>query len=235
MIELPLLLMTGVLGSSHCLGMCGPFALTIGSGAPSWRANLLRQLVYSVGRIFTYAFLGAVAGYAASRLPTGSLGIVNIASLLAIVAGLLMLYEGMRAAGLFGRRRLGPAQGPCLGGTFLATFLSTPNLGGYLLAGVFTGFLPCGLLYAVLALAASTRDVWWGALAMAVFGLGTVPIMVLTGGAASLISLAFRRRVFQVAAWCLMLTGTVSVARGLGYVEIPGLVEPTGCPMCDDE
>ncbi len=232
MIELPLLLMTGVLGSSHCIGMCGPFALTIGSGAPSWKQNLARQLLYSLGRIFTYSVLGAIAAFLAARLVERSSSLLNVASVLAILAGLFLLYEGARAAGLIRRRAVGPKQGPCLGGTVLATFLRSPNASGYFLAGVFTGFLPCGLVYGVLAFAASTQQLWLGAAAMAIFGVGTVPIMVLTGGAGSLLSLTLRAKVFRVAAWCLMLTGAISVVRGLGFVEIPGWIEPAGCPMC---
>lgn len=234
MIELPFVLMTGILGSSHCIGMCGPFALTIGSGAPSWKQNVVRQLLYSAGRIFTYSVLGAIVAYGASRLGGGSWGLVNVASALAMIAGVFLLFEGLRAAGLLKRRSVGPQRGPCLGGTFLATFLFSPSPTGYFLAGVFTGFLPCGLVYAVLALAASTQNLWWGALAMAVFGVGTVPVMVAMGGAGSLLSIAIRKRLFQFAAWCLILTGAISVARGMGFVEIPGFGEPTGCPMCLD-
>ena len=73
MIELPLLFTAGILGSTHCLGMCGPFALAIGSQAPGWKSNLLRQLVYSAGRIFTYASLGAMAGFGGWRLGRTSL------------------------------------------------------------------------------------------------------------------------------------------------------------------
>lgn len=234
MIELlPLVLMTGVLGSSHCIGMCGPFALTIGSNAPTWKQNLFRQLAYSVGRIFTYSVLGAGAGFLAGRLVERTGGLQNVAAGLAIVAGLFLLYEGLRAAGVLRRRSVAAKRGPCLGGTFMATFLNSPSPSGYFLAGVFTGFLPCGLVYAVLTLAANTQDVWMGAAAMATFGVGTVPVMVATGGAGSLISLTMRKRLFQVAAWCLVVTGAISLVRGVGSVYIPGVVEPAGCPFCE--
>ena len=53
MIELPLVFLGGLLGSAHCVGMCGGFALTIGLGARDVAANVCRQLVYTAGRIFT--------------------------------------------------------------------------------------------------------------------------------------------------------------------------------------
>ena len=64
MIELPLVFLGGLLGSAHCVGMCGGFAVSIGIGSRGLASNLRRQLVYTAGRIFTYSFFGIVAGYA---------------------------------------------------------------------------------------------------------------------------------------------------------------------------
>ncbi len=77
-----------------------------------------------------------------------------------------------------------------------------------------TGLLPCGLVYGFLALACSTASLPRGAATMAAFGLGTVPLMVLTGTGASLVSMVTRRRLLRFAAWCVVLTGIVSLARG---------------------
>ena len=88
MIEWPLLIMAGMLGSSHCVGMCGGFALTLGGSARSPWNNLGRQAAYTAGRLFTYSTLGALAGFVGWRLtklvPSG----VHVAAVLAIVAGL---------------------------------------------------------------------------------------------------------------------------------------------------
>ncbi len=64
MTELAMIFVGGLLGGGHCVGMCGPLVLAIGAPAPDWTANVRRQLAYSVGRIFTYAVVGAMAGYA---------------------------------------------------------------------------------------------------------------------------------------------------------------------------
>lgn len=231
MIELPLVFLGGLLGSSHCIGMCGPFALTIGSSASGIGANFVRQLVYTLGRIATYSIAGAIAGFGGMRLTQAFPAIVNLPALLAILAGVLLLYQGLLAAGVL-PKSISANQSSCLGGTFLASFLTAPGLTNVFLAGVFTGFLPCGLVYAFLALAASSANMATAAAAMAIFGLGTAPIMMLTGCSGSLLSLASRRRVYQIAAWCVVLTGAVSVARGFGFVHIPGWFDPPGCPMC---
>jgi hypothetical protein len=63
-----MILVGGLLSSSLCVGMCGGFALTLGCGVASVRTNLGRQLIYSLGRVFTYCACGAAAGYAGFRL-----------------------------------------------------------------------------------------------------------------------------------------------------------------------
>jgi hypothetical protein len=233
MTALPLIFIAGVLGSSHCIGMCGPFALTIGASVTTWKANLARQLLYTLGRVFTYAVLGAFAGFGGLYLQRTVPALVNIAAVLAVVAGLFLLYQGLLAARVIRRKTPNATGVPCLAGDFFGSFLKSPGLANIFLAGLFTGMLPCGLVYGFVALAASSGEVLLGATIMAVFGLGTAPIMILTGCGGSLLSLATRKHLFRAAAWCVVLTGLVSIARGIGFVEIPGWTVATGCPMCD--
>jgi uncharacterized protein len=251
MIELPLVFLGGLLGSAHCVGMCGGFALLVGSGARGFGGNLTRQAVYSLGRIFTYSVFGATVGYAGLRLSVEAATLVNVQALLAIVAGILLVTQGLISAGVLRRAMafslipaaggaavVGPihSSGPaCLAGGMLGSFLRNGSPGYVFLAGMLTGFLPCGLVYAYLALAASTSDTFSGALTMAAFGAGTVPAMVLTGGGASLLSLAGRRRMLRMAAWCVVVVGLISLARGVGFLELPGRPAAASCPMCAEQ
>lgn len=234
MIELPLVFLGGFLGSSHCIGMCGGFALMVGWGHPSWRRNLMRQLSYSAGRVSTYCGLGAVAGFLGMRLAESTRDLANIPAALCLLAGLFLVVEGLAAAGfnLRGRGKSGP--GGCLLGGQFASILRGPGLQTAFAAGVLTGFLPCGLVYAFLALAASTGSMLWGAVIMATFGLGTVPLMVLTGTGASMLRLVTRLRMMRVAAWCVVLTGTLTIARGAGFLRLTDHRPPT-CPWCVDQ
>jgi sulfite exporter TauE/SafE len=236
MIELPLIFVAGILGTAHCLGMCGPFALLIGGVSRTWSGMLGRQLAYTTGRLFTYGVLGAAAGFCGARLAALVPTFINIPAALAISAGLFLTYQGLKAAGWLPASvglqwRLQPAAGSCLASGFLGQFLRQPGASGVFLAGLFTGLLPCGLLYGMLALATSTHSVPLGAATMTVFGLGTAPAMILAGLSGRLVGLATRRRLFAAAAWCLILTGLVSVARGVSYMSISGQ-QPAGCPMC---
>ena len=232
MIELPLVFIAGVLGSSHCIGMCGPFALTIGSGAKTWKSNLARQIVFSLGRIFTYCVLGSIAGYGSWRFGKMVPTMVNVPALLAVVAGLFLIYQGTVAAGVIDSKAVKSKSGPCLAGTFFGSFLNSSDPRNTFLAGVFTGFLPCGLVYGFLALAASSSSMLTGATVMLLFGLGTTPVMVLTGVGGSLISYTSRQHLYRFAAWGVVLAGVVSVARGVGFVENPGWISQSGCPFC---
>lgn len=230
----PLLILAGgLLGSSHCVGMCGGFALLLGAGGDGgWRSGLSRQLIYSAGRIATYAFLGAVAGFAGARLVASVPSIVNAAAVLSIVAGLLLVGQGLVSAGLV-PWRTGANGSPCAIVPLLRSYLSSPSAAGVFLAGVATGFLPCGLVYAFLALAASTGRLELGLATMTLFGLGTVPLMVATGVGGRMLSLAMRQRVLKVAAVCVVVTGVLTIVRGAGFLGTTTDEDPA-CPFCSE-
>ena len=221
MIELPMVFLGGLLGSAHCVGMCGGFALGIGLGAPSLAANVSRQALYTAGRIFTYSFLGVAAGYAGSRI-AGSVGAwINVQAALCLLAGFLLAGQGLLGLGVIPRRfRPGPSGGPlCLAGTFVGPFLRSPRSSDVLLAGIFTGFLPCGLVYGFLALASSSASVPQGLLTMALFGAGTGPLMILAGAGGSLLSHVGRRNV-------LARLGRLRPAYGLDLDRAGAAVRP---------
>jgi sulfite exporter TauE/SafE len=235
MIELPLVFLGGLLGSAHCVGMCGGFALTIGVGSPSFGANVLRQLIYSLGRILTYSFFGVTAGYGGLWLSHKAGTLVNVQAGLSILAGALLVFQGLLSLGLLPRRvhrAAGGGGAPCLAGTFVGPFLIAPGLWNVLLAGVLTGFLPCGLVYAFLGLASSSASLVHGLLTMLAFGAGTAPIMILTGAGGSLLSHSARRHLLRVAAVCVLLTGVISLARGVMSVRFSESVSVATCPFC---
>ncbi len=248
MIELPLVLVGGLLGSAHCLGMCGAFALLIGAPARSWSNNLARQLVYSAGRIFTYGAFGAAVGYGALRVADGLGRLINVQAGIAIAAGVLLVVQGLIATGAvtlglqwlrgIGRRgglrnaTLPMAGVGCLLGGMVGAFLRDRRWSHVFVAGVLTGLLPCGLVYAYVALAASTGGPFAGAATMAVFGAGTIPMMALAGTGANLLSFSNRQRLLTLAAWCVVLTGILSIARGVAFLQVAD--QPVAaCPLCD--
>jgi sulfite exporter TauE/SafE len=184
----------GLLGSAHCLGMCGGFAAACGStpgGLPAWHA----------GRIGTYALLGALAGAMGALVP-------GPAWLPATLAALLLLWFTLALAGLVPEPRLVPP-GLTRAGIRAA---GSRALGSQIIFGVANGFLPCGLVYSALGLAVAAGTPLGGALAMAAFGLGTTPAL-------SLAALGLRRAV-MASPWRRRLFAALILGAGLWTIWI---------------
>jgi len=238
--ELPLIFVSGVLGSAHCIGMCGAISATMNLGTTGVKSALNRQMLWSLGRTFTYAFLGMVAGFAGGRLSkseflTSQTSVVSIQAGFAILAGLLLVFQGMLAAGWLTRKIKGSGTG-CLTASIFGKFLRGGSRTGVFVAGILTGFLPCGLVYSFLALAAASASVWKGPLLMLAFGLGTVPVMLVTGAGLTMASLQLRQRLMKVAAICVIVTGVLTVGRGIAFATNVTAQSPQkACPLCETQ
>ncbi len=192
-----LLFLAGVAGSFHCVGMCGGFACAMGSDPRGPVITLRRHLVYNLGRVMTYCFLGVLVGYLGVLL-VGHGGESTPASLaqraLAVVSGLLMVFIGLQFFGFF--RRFSPGL-TGVGGELLVPalreLLNTSGIAAPLAFGVLNGFLPCPLVYAFAAQAAASGGPESGFLTMAAFGLGTFPAMLMMGGIGIWWRLGFRQ------------------------------------------
>ena len=150
---------SGLAGSMHCVAMCGGFAATAGSrpsGAAAWH----------LGRLSTYALLGAIAGAVGNVIP-------GPAWIPATVATVLLCWFALAIAGLVPEPRI---RVPGIGRAGIA-LANREGLGWRYLFGMTTGLLPCGLVYAALALPVALGHPLAGALAMVAFGLGTVPAL----------------------------------------------------------
>lgn len=233
MIEYPLIFLAGVAGSWHCVGMCGGFACALGSDPRGRAATLGRQLIYNLGRVTTYCFIGGLVGFLAAGLCTSGADAPPTSGaqrVLAITSGLLMVFIGLQFLGWF-RRFAGPPR-LGLGGQFLARalrdLLRAPGAAAPLAFGVFNGFLPCPLVYAFAAQAAGSGGALPGLLVMLAFGLGTFPAMLLMGGLGGwlgrverapggrgILPLHWRQRGVAFAGAFIVLLGLITFARGV--------------------
>ena len=187
----------GLLGSAHCLGMCGGISGLFAAGAAgvSTSTQVPLAVAYNAGRVFSYALLGAVVALLGASM-TGV--IPALAGPVRLAGGVLIVVIGLQVA--FNWRLLGAVE---KGGAVIWKRLA-PRAGRMLPAttvvkaaglGLIWGWLPCGLVYSALLLAATTSDAGSGALVMAAFGLGTMPAMVMSGlGAARLSAFMSRNR-----------------------------------------
>ena len=168
----------------HCIGMCGGFACAIGGDARGPAASVLRHLAYNFGRLTSHAFIGALAG-SAGLLLVGLAGDTSVASAaqraLAAVSGLLMMYIGLQFLGVF---KTAQTQGPGIEllAQALRKLVRAPGRSAPLALGVLNGLLPCPLIYAFAAQAASSGGPLQGLSIMVAFGLGTFPAMLAMGG-----------------------------------------------------
>lgn len=231
--EYVMIIIGGLLGSSHCVGMCGGFVLSIGAGSSSVSQNLTRQLIYSFGRITTYMFLGAVVGFAGTKLKDYASDMINVSALLSVIAGVLLVIQGIHGLGFSPWKTAMQQNQPCLMGGLLKSYLLSPKSADMVAAGILTGFLPCGLVYAFLALASASGHVLQGALIMGLFGLGTVPLLLATGVSLSAISPIRRKQLLQLASLLVFATGVLTVSRGIAFATAEIESSPVPCPFCE--
>ena len=206
----------GFLGSFHCIGMCGGFACALGRDPRGGVATIGRHLLYNLGRLTTYCFLGALAG-ALGHAVSNSPGVLDSAQrVLAIVAGLLMIVMALQFFGLFhGFRRAAMGFGGSTLAMSLRNLLATQSPAAPVALGVFNGFLPCPLVYAFAAQAGSTADPLSGILVMLSFGLGTFPAMLMMGGLGRVLAPVWRQRGVWLAGSCILVLGMVTIWRGI--------------------
>lgn len=161
----------GILGSLHCIGMCGPIALSLPVHQMPAAQKYSNILLYNTGRAITYALMGAVLGLLGS-----SFQLFGLQQILSITGGVLILLTaliyyfkpGWLAAGKWGAKISTLLGQQMRKEKSYTTFLSI---------GILNGFLPCGLVYMALISAFATGTVWQGSLLMFFFGLGTLPLM----------------------------------------------------------
>ena len=235
--ELSLILAGGVLGSAHCIGMCGGISATMSLGTRSFVSSIIRQLLWSFGRISTYVFLGISTSACGAGFLQSQSNAVLLQAAMAILAGLLLMAQGLHATRWIPwkiRRQSAPS---CVTRSVFAQFLKGGSATGAFVAGLLTGFLPCGLVYSFLALSVSTGSALRGAAVMLSFGLGTIPVMLATGTGFAMVTLALRRRVLRMAAICVLATGILTMVRGITFaVSHSGNDDPAGnCPLCAEK
>jgi sulfite exporter TauE/SafE len=206
----------GLAGSLHCVGMCGAFPLALaGAGG----ANLRRQLLYNFGRLNTLVAIGALSGAAGAVVVASGPGWL-LERALAVVAGLFMIAVGLETAGVLANLTTrGSMLVQATAGRFLGGVMRSSSPAAPLALGVFNAFLPCQLIYAFAARAASTASIREGILTMLVFGLGTLPAMLALGTVRAIVPVRVRARLGLFSGAFVVLFGLVTLLRAF---DLPG-------------
>lgn len=202
----------GLLGSFHCIGMCGPIALALPFRSPGKFQTIANVLIYNLGRVLTYSFLGALLGIAGKGI-----ALSGYQQALSIVLGILLLLMAVFSVNLdYWVQRIGVVrQFTTYIKQKLSGLLRSNGTLTLLGIGILNGFLPCGFVYIGLAAALTTSGVLNGAIFMALFGLGTIPMMLSASLAGNLMSLNVRRKLQNALPVIMIFFAALFILRGL--------------------
>ena len=205
--------MIGIVGSFHCVGMCGPLALALPLSNNSFTSKFFGALIYNAGRIVTYSFFGLIFG-----LIGQTAAIFNFQQWLSIAVGIVILFfiimpkkykmqsaaSGYTTTFFTGIRMQ------------LGKLFTQKNNASLFVIGLLNGLLPCGLVYMAVAGAIAAGDVWKSALFMAAFGLGTLPIMWSIAFFGNYVGVSFRQKIRRAYPYMMTLMACLLILRGMG-------------------
>jgi sulfite exporter TauE/SafE len=203
---LPTILLSSLVGSVHCLAMCGPLV-----GLHGGARTIRLALVHALGRLTTYAVLGAGAGLVGRAIDlAGDLGAVQRAATI-VAGGIVIGWGAFQLAVAFGWLRDAKLKSTAFANSLVQIGTKRAATRAWLV-GVLTGLLPCGWLWAFVVTAAATSSPFAGALVMAVFWLGTVPAMTGALAMSGVLVRWLRGRMPIVTALVLIALGITTLA-----------------------
>ena len=205
-------LMTGLVGSLHCIGMCGPIAIALPLGRKSWGYRAFGSLTYNIGRTLTYGVLGGIFGLLGQGIEMAGLQrwasiLIGIAMILSVIFPVIFRnkikidqFLTGYAAGLI---------------THFKRLFKQSSITSLFIIGLLNGLLPCGLVYVAIAGAINTNDVLSGINYMILFGIGTIPVMFVIPIAGNLIGIGLRKKLSGVVSVFIVFLGILFILRGL--------------------
>lgn len=202
----------GLVTSLHCVGMCGPIALSIGLSAENKLRFAIKNLTYQLGRVSTYVILGIILGLLGSGVT-----FAGFQNSLSICIGVLMILtvfipkfydNNALQMGFLAQQMLHVKMQ-------LAKLLRKQDYSSLYLTGILNGLLPCGSVYAALTAALGFGSIRNSLLFMLFFGLGTIPLMFFTMLLGNFISVENRQRILKILPVIIVVLGVIFILRGL--------------------
>lgn len=235
--------LASLLGSLHCVGMCGGFVVVAATPNASARAGgrhgWARHFAYHVGRLVGYVTLGTVAGTIGQAFDLASHQLLGMHRFAALISGVVLLvmaagYAGLRVPGA-GRavtdlHQLGRGPRTTLSARWFASLLPRATTSSRFALGAATAALPCGWLWSFVLVAAATSTPLLGASTMIAFWAGTVPALMGVSIASGWLANRLRRRtrlVRSATAAALFGLGTLALMGKLGAIDSP---DNAACP-----
>jgi hypothetical protein len=205
--------LVGLLGSFHCIGMCGPIAIAL----PKTKNLVLSRLLYNFGRVITYSMLGLLFGLLGSRLEmfglqriiSISLGVLIILTVITPISYRIKLSNKLGLYKLVGMLKM-----------YFGKMFKNHSNSSMLVIGMLNGLLPCGFVYIGITGAIAVGSTLNGMLFMTMFGLGTLPVMLGASLIGSVINLNIRQKLTRLLPAFSLILAAIFILRGLN-LEFP--------------
>ena len=202
----------GLLGSFHCIGMCGPLALSLPINGNSFFSKFSGSILYNSGRIVTYSLFGLLFGIIGKTV-----ALFGFQQWLSILLGVLIIIFVIlpKRTTSFGNNNFvlnyfGNVR------SSLGRLFSKKNYSSLFFIGLLNGLLPCGLVYMAAAGAVATGDITNSILFMAFFGLGTLPMMWSVAFFGNYVSVGIRQAIRKAYPYMMTLMACLLILRGMG-------------------
>ncbi len=215
-------LVFGFFTSFHCIGMCGPIAIALPLKRNTWYSKVISSLLYNFGRTITYGFLGAIFGLLGKGFKMS-----GFQSWVSIIVGIVMILSVLFPV-LFHQKQYIDRIMYSYVGKMISAFRKLFKKSTYpslFFIGLLNGLLPCGPVYAAIALAIVGGSILSGSLYMILFGLGTIPIMLSLNLIGHTISISMRNKIRKVIPVFIIIIGILFILRGL-HLGIPYVSPP---------
>ncbi|MNK03650.1 hypothetical protein D3C87_215000 [compost metagenome] len=219
--------MIGLLGSVHCIGMCGPLAFAVPSLKQGWFFLVADKLIYQLGRVVAYCILGVVIGLIGKQI-----WLAGFQQGISIVSGVLIVMAACSRLFKLSFLKNNPS---FILSPFNRMFnYALKHKANHLIIGFINGFLPCGFVYLALAGALNTESVQGSVTHMFWFGMGTLPLMFIATLGVGFTGTMLRRRINRIVPYMMLFIGIWFIFRGL-TLDIPYLSpanSETGSSIC---
>lgn len=206
-------LLLGLAGSFHCIGMCGPIAFMLPVDRSSKVKTVFQTFLYHFGRILSYSLIGLLFGFIGKGLY-----LAGFQQRLSILMGVIMILLVVVPVSIFNKFNFSKPIYKLISKVKqkLGLYLNKKSNKALFSIGFFNGFLPCGLVYMALIGSISTGNPLQGSLYMALFGLGTIPLMTAAVLLGNFVNLSLRTKIQKAIPVFIVFIGLLFILRGLG-------------------
>lgn len=220
-------LLFGLLGSFHCIGMCGPIAFLLPVNRSNSWIRFLQTLSYHLGRISSYTLIGLLFGFLGKGIH-----LFGMQQQISIIVGVLMIVSVLLPYKFINKLNFSKPiyQAVSKVKSAIGGALKDRSPETFFYIGFLNGFLPCGLVYMAVFAALTSGNILSGGLYMAMFGLGTIPLMTTAIFLGNSIPKNFKTKILKVIPVFIVLIGCLFILRGMGlgipYISPKPIVDP---------